>query len=392
MGKKIRIRKGSLVGFAGCLSIVYFFTILLILSQKSDLDKKNKIFEEIVRSKQGFTKVGDLKADFLHKCLIARQVYQWSWYKKVKTKLGYVKLDRRYAMNLREYNELVEMSWKLNRHLSIPLDHWQNYIMLAKWILESSLNANANHKTGEIIKFAGYTKSGLQASLTHYLFESDIRRGHPLYISELFKKGITLKNIIRSLEKFDHVIKYDYAYILFLLSEYGYRWDWTLTAFHFGEHRTDYWRKVGLKTIPNYRLDGKWKDHYLRQYYQTVYEIAKGIYLGKFTRISRFQKKVKKLRKQREIHKKFYATLRLKIKSKEDFLELENRLKEVQQEYEKFKKDQIKLIEQMGELNDLVLDYRKSKKKKLKDWAKRLYRKIIPLKKSIKSNYKKLKK
>ena len=330
----------------------------------------------------------DYRRDFTRKAFLARQVYSWTWWKTRKTKVGRLKLDQKFSMSLREYKKLLNDIWKYNKVLSIPVDSWQIFVPLADWMLESSLNMNVKHKTGEILGFVGYTHDGFRAAFYHYTRTLNIERGHPLYIKELFNSRLKEKDAIKLLNKsIPKMVKFDYAYKWHLLQEYDYKWDWALTAFHFGEGRTWFWRNAGLKDIPDERLDGKWEDFYMREYMETVYEIAQGISVGKPGRISKWKYKVKRLRRQRELRRKYIANLRIAIKSEEEFKRMEKRITTLVVDHKKYKKKANYMIKKQARLNDLMLDYRKSIKKRFFSWAKKKMRKIVKIKSDIRDIY-----
>lgn len=375
----IKINKLEKIFLFSSIIVVLILLFVFVIKSKDDIGKK--ILSDLVEiQKYNMKKPDDYKADFIQKCLLARQVYQYNWWKTRKTKIGSVYVDKKYAMSLEEYNKIIEMSWDLNRLLSVPLDSWENYIMLAKWILESSICPYIEHKTGEIIKMTGYTKDGAMIALFHYKYEMNIKKGHKLYIPQLFD-DLSIDDLTKVFEDIDNVIKFDYSYILFLMTQYDYRWDWVLTSFHFGEGKTLYWKDLGLKSIPNYRLDGKWAGYYLREYYQSIYEIAQGISIGNLTRISRWEEIISMFKKHYEWQKEYVATIRLKVNCEEKTYEMEEKYKKMFFEFGNYKKINEELLNQMAKLNDLNLDYKreflKSKKKKIFDTIMNLKKKII---------------
>ena len=311
----------------------------------------------------------DYKAEYIDRCLRARQVYQYSWWKGVQTKVGKVYVKKRYAMTLQEYNDLIEKSWRYNRVIGLPLDGPVNYYMLAKWILESAINPHAKHKTGEVLCLTGYTECGMAIALHHYKNTLKIEKGHALYIPGIYDRHPAYERIFSSIE---NVIKLDYAYIYYLLQEYDYKWDFVLTGFHLGEGKIIYWIRKDLKSIPNYRLDGKWKGYWLRAYYQTVYEIAEGIYQGRLSRISRWQQTVGKFKKVNKIRHEYVQHVRIRMKRSENFEELEKEHKAFREKLKKYKKLNEELIIKQGKLNDIELDYRREKRKEVKAKIKKI--------------------
>lgn len=118
--------------------------------------QQNKIYQKFFSDSMQIkeldkNKEADYKADFMAKSMLARQVYQFSWYKKINSRLGKINGPKYYAMNLQEYDKFCQKIWEYNRRLSIPLDSAENYYPLGKYITESSINEKAEHKTGEII-------------------------------------------------------------------------------------------------------------------------------------------------------------------------------------------------------------------------------------------------
>jgi hypothetical protein len=306
----------------------------------------------------------DFKRAFINNCLLARQVYQWSWYRSEKTTVGFINAEKRYAMTLKEYNDLIELSWKLNRQLNIPLDSWENYIMLSKWILESSINPYAEHHTGEIIKMTGYTMDGVIIALYHYKHTLCIQKGHPFFIPELYENPLSEQRIKEIFSDVGNVVKFDYSYLQYLLSEYDYRWDWVLTGFHFGEQKTDFWKASGLKMIPNYRLDGKWSNYFIREYYQTIFELAQGISLGNMDRISRFEEITGAFKKADTTITEYVNVVRLRLKAEEKAMDMQEKCRKIQSEYSNYKAINQDLLSHISILNEAVLTCRQEKKEK----------------------------
>lgn len=381
----MKYRINFLYGLA--LGIILILPFIVISIKEKDYSKE--LLKDIIKvEKINLTTEQDCKKDFMNKCLLARQVYQWTWWARRTSLIGELNTFKYYAMDLREYNDMIELSWKLNRELKIPIDSWENYIQLAHWILESSINPLAEHKTDEVLKFAGYVIDGFRIAFYHYRYNFRINAGHPLYIDYLFQSGIKESDIITYLNNnLLQAVRFDYGYMLHLLQVYNYQWDWTLTAFHFGEQRTEYWKTLGLKEIPNYRLDGHWQGYYLREYYQAVFEIAQGISQGNFSRISQWEKRVDKLKGQKGLTEKYIITFQIKAKSVNEFSDLEKKLKEVNTDFSNAKIRWNGLFNQMSELNDLNLKYRDAERFNLKDYVKVLYKKVIELKNKIRKNY-----
>ena len=316
----------------------------------------------------------DYKAAYMNNCLIARGVYQYQWYRPVKTIFGYLKLDKRFAMSLQEYNDLVDLSWELNRYICLPLDSPDNYNMISKWILESSLNADADHKTGEVIKFTGYTEVGLAHALFVYKHVSKIQQGSPFYIKGIYDSNADLQDIFSDLH---NVLKFDYAYMFYLLQKYDYNWNMAWTAFHLSYAKTDFWYSLGLRDIPINRLDGKWADFFLKEYYLTIKEIAISIATGRMDRPSRAVKYIAKARKVNRAKYNYIETLRLKIKQENKANELEAEFRQVYTAFTNYMALNEIVLNKMGKLNDMtILEKDKTKieqaKKIVKDYAKKL--------------------
>lgn len=327
----------------------------------------------------------DYRAKFVEKCLLARQVYQWSWWRtRVSPYHGKLNVEKVYAMSLKDYNELIEFCWDANRYLGLPLDSPDNYMVLSKWILESSINNSMEHKTGEIIKMAGYIENGVRTALYRYRYDLHVSKGHPFYIKELYEENPDFELLFTDYMK---VAKFDYAYMLFLLKQYDFKWDFVLTSFHFGEDKVGYWLNRGLKEVPNYRLDGKWKGYWLREYYQTVFEIAQGIHLGKLDRVSRFERVVGTFKKYKEVRDSYVATICLQARRLEKYEETEAKYVALLDAVEKYKKINSELTTQIDQLNDLGAKYkntlRESEKQKTQE-------KIESMKVTISTLYQKL--
>ena len=376
-------------GTIGLIGIILGGVIALsaVLSNSIAENKvKNRLLFDIIQIEKLKQKTEDeYKKEFVNKCLLARQVYQFSWYSKTPTKIGDLQLEKYYAMTLREYNALVERAWEYNRLLGIPLDSWENYIMLGKWIMESAICPFVEHKTGEILKFAGYTEIGLRDAMFIYLYQSHIERGHPLYIEELFKPN-------NSLEDLKHIFnnpitgvwnteKFDYAFILYLLSQYNYDWAFTLTGFHYGYDTTDYWKSIGLKEVPVKRLDGGWGEEFLRDYYQAILEIAQGIKLGRLERISQFEQVIGYYQRMDKKRQNFIDTLRLKVRSEQQFKNLTDKYYDLKEDFTNYKKLNDSLLKSMADLNDLTLEKEnpsfKERIQKLKNTVTYKYKQLL---------------
>ncbi len=347
-------REQLLIILALTAAFILTSTVTSIITSSNE--RSNIIRELVEIQKIQSTTLEDYRRDFIQKGLLARQVYQWSWYKSVNTKVGNLNLNKYYAMSLVEFNQLLEWSWEFNRQLSIPPDSWENYIMLAKWILESSIYLQAEHKTGEIIHMAGYTRPGFEHALIQYKYKMNINPGHKFYIRDLdIARTISDQEIRQIFSTTDNVLKFDYTFIHYLLMKYDYKWDWVLTAFHFGEDKTEYWNGLGLKDIPNFRLDGQWETHYLREYYQTVFEIAKGIADGTFSRISRYEETVNRLAHRDARRDRFISVLKLKARSEDKFRDLEEKYNLLRNDFKEYKEVNEQILQQMAELNDMSL-------------------------------------
>lgn len=365
--------------------VVLIELVARIIAAGQDDRLGKQILADIVETRKLQAKgEADYKAEFLNKCLLARQVYQFSWYRVETTRVGPANLRKQYAMSLQEYNDLIELSWRLNRFLALPLDGPENYMMIAKWIMESAICNQVKHRTGEIIRMTGYTRDGLAIALYHYKYTLRIGPGHPLYIKELYD---STPDIERIFSKIENVVKFDYAYIAYLLRQYEYRWDFVLTAFHFGEGKTEYWVGSGLKEVPNYRLDGKWKGYWLRQYYQSVFEIAQGISMGQLQRISRWSAVVDVVKTYNEVNQAYLGTLVVQAQKAERFAELEKEYKALQVRFENYKKTHEELCQKIAELNDVTLDYRRARAELLK---RELRLKLAKLKASVQKLYRRL--
>lgn len=301
------------------------------------------------------------KDDFMKKCLLARTVYQYGGYHQEETKLGKLSTGRYYAMSAEDYNDMCEMSWEYNRKISIPMDAWQNYIMLAKWIFESGICTYIQHATGEIIRMCGYTEDGFRAAFYYYEFESDMQPGNQWYIPELFQGHLNSNQIDSIFRDYKKCLKFDYAYIDHLLGQYDYKWDWVLTAFHFGLEKPDYWwYDKNLKQVPNRRIDGQWSKLWLRDYYTTVYEIAEGIASGNLTRIDKYDKYISEFGKWSGMNNDYLWTLKLKFRSEEKYGEMVAKVdkwKKVLNEYGELNDS---ILKQMAKMNDMILISRES--------------------------------
>lgn len=372
---------GIIGGGIAVIMLILFIGISLGKGNEAEKLKIRLITESLEIQKLNATTADDLKRDYLNKCLLARQVYQWSCYRIAPSKVGDLNLNKYYAMTLREYNDMVEQTWDYNRMLSIPMDSWENYILIAKNILESALNERAQHKTGELIAMAGYTRSGFEHALIAYKYRLNINPGHRWYIRDLdTTRTMTDDDIRRIFSTYENVLKFDYAYFLSLAMEYDYRWDWMLTGFHFGTDKTDFWESKGLKEVPNVRLDGRWSsDYYLREYYQAIFEIAQGISQGNLQRISRMEEYVNKLVKYDTAVSKYVMTLKLKTRSEDKFRDLEESYMATRTEFSNYRRINEDLLRQMANLNDLTLDIKsdKSAVSALKQKIKAQYRKLV---------------
>ena len=350
------------------LAGVCFPGYLWVQHERDDGFKTKLLNDMLAVQKMDKTQMELLHQKFVNNCLLARQVYQFSWYHLVDTKVGKLYLQKCYAMSLQEYNDLIEQSWAYNRLIGLPAGGWEDYVMLSKWIMESAINNYAEHKTGEIIRMAGYTYDGFIGALYVYLYKMGIGPGHPLYIPELFRSGMSETDIKKTFENVANIVKFDYGYIWGLLRSYNYDWPWALTGFHFGEDKTIYWKDSGLKMVPNYRIDGKWNGYFMREYYQAILEIAQGISLGRCDRISRFEEIAGNFRRMDEIQSKYVRTYALKLKSTEKCDEMEGKLRKVNDDFRTFKEVNAEIICDMGRLNDLTLDYRNTTAKEIKAW------------------------
>lgn len=375
------------VSIAALVTLVASWQATGVLKSRNDV--ANKLLEQTMQVREySIDKEQYYKQDFETKCLLARMVYQYSWYKSIDTQLGKLQIPKYYAMNLQEYSDLIDLSWEYNRKLSIPIDSWENYIMLAKWIYESAICTWIEHKTGEIIRMTGYTADGFGLALYYYLYEMSIQPGHAFYIQELFNnKNMNVRDIEILFRDYRRVVKFDYAFISYLLSKYDYKWEWALTAFHFGVNKPDYWwYDKELKVVPNKRLNGEWASIWLREYYQTVYEIAHSIATGRLERISKYEQKVATTGKWRKQQENYVNTLRLKFKGEERYNELKAKCDQLVNDLDKYKQLNNMLIEKMGKLNELNLkqDYNKQV------ISTNMRKDILKLKKEIEENYKKM--
>lgn len=339
------------------LSIVLLLvSIISVVFVSRGVGIRDKVLMDLIDiQKIDKREVESMKRDYLNKCLLARQVYQFSWWVSKETKIGKLYLEKQYAMNLYQYNQLINLSWDLNREIGVPIDSWQNYVMLAKWIMESGIWENAKHDTGEIVAFAGYTTEGLASALYVYKFYCHINEGSPLYVKAIFKAE-TKDDLLNAFANLYNVVRFDYGFIKYLLSTYNYQWDWVLTGFHFGFDKTDYWWRMGLKSIPEFRLDGKWSEEYMREYYQAIYEIAQGIALGQFERVSRYKRVLTSAKHFENANTKFIETLRLKVRSEQSFKELNRKYTELVTDFTNYRKLNEQLYGRIAELNDIVVD------------------------------------
>lgn len=360
-----KLKKVLDIGFKVSIMLaIVIFSIgmtALISNIVKDSQFKNKIFSDIVEvNKINETKEEELRKDFVNKCLLARQVYQFSWYKKTPTKIGDLQLEKYYAMSLDEYDRMIDKMWEYNKQIGIPRGSWEQYIPLSKYIMESAICNWIEHKTGEIIKLCGYTEEGMRDALFRYLYESHIDKGHPLYIPELFKSGNSLddlKNIFNNhITGVDNTVKFDYAYTKYLLGLYNYDWSWSLTGFHFGIDLTEYWKRIGLTSVPSRRIDGRWKDESLREYYQSIFEIAQGISMGNLARISRFEEIVGYYQKMEKRRQNYIDSLRLKVRSEHALKRLEEKYNDTVDAFTNFKKLNKDILMRMAEYNDFKLD------------------------------------
>lgn len=349
------------------LVVIDFGIITITTSIKSANDRAQIIRDLIKVQEISKTKDEDYKADFMNKTFIARQVYQYSVYRIKNTKVGDLNLNKYYAMNNKEYDHMCQMSWEFNRRLSTPLDSWENYIPLAKWIMESAIYLYAKHKTGEIIYMTGYTRSGYLMALHYYTYGLNIVPGHPWYSRDIdASRTMADEDITRIFYDLDNVVKFDYAYLSHLLQTYNYRWDWALTGFHYGEDITEYWHDKDLREIPNYRLDGRWSEEYMRDYYLAIFEIAQGIAMGKLERISKFEDYVKKFANTRNGTSDYINTLRLKARSEDKFRNLEESYMKMRSDYSNYKVVNEAILKQMADLNELTLEKKENDKEKIR--------------------------
>jgi hypothetical protein len=341
--------------------------VSITTSIRSASDRAQIIHELLKVEEISKTKEEDYKKDFMNKTFMARQVYQFSWYKVKGTKVGDLNLNKYYAMNNQEYDHLCQNSWQYNRLLSVPLDSWMNYIPLAKWIMESAIYLYAEHKTGEIIRMTGYTMDGYVIALFHYKYSLNIVPGHPLYVQALENnRSMNKDDISRIFTDIDNVTRFDYAYLWHLCQAYDYRWDWVLTAFHYGEAKTEYWQGQKLTSIPNYRLDGKWCEEDMRDYYLAIYEIAQGIAMGKLDRISKFEAYVKEFASTRTAEIDYINTLRLKARSEDKMRSLEESYMKMKNDFSNYKVVNSMLLKQMGDLNEMTIDKKDADRAKIR--------------------------
>jgi len=96
------------------LSIIIFLMSIIISVLYHASKENRKISDDLIADIIQIQKIkikteADWQRDFLHKAILARQVYQYSWYKSMMTKVGYVNIKKYYAMSLKDYNELVEL-------------------------------------------------------------------------------------------------------------------------------------------------------------------------------------------------------------------------------------------------------------------------------------------
>lgn len=373
-------KKNGLILLIGYILIILVTVGIssLIANHRNKKDIRDQLLSDLIKVQQiQLENEEKYKQDFINKSFLARQVYQFQWYKRTETKVGKLNLEKVFAMDLKEYNDLMELSWELNQELNIPWNSWENYIIEAKWILESAICNQIKHKTGEIIRMAGYTEGGFRDAWFHYKHDLNITSSRdPFYIEELFQKYLTTEQIMKIMEDPLKVARFDYAYYSYIHNQYDEQWDWSLTSFHFGDGKTLYWKGAGLKMIPNYRLDGKWKNHYMREYYQTVLEIAQGIALGKMTRPSRYNRVVKKFARAYNARNKYIQALRIKLKSEEKAQKILKDFEQLNKDFEEYKTQQEELMRNLAKLSDLTLDYRRAPKERIKQEMDKLKGKI----------------
>ncbi len=300
---------------------------------------------------------------FMSKARAARQVYQYRWWRYANSRYGKIPVLMKRAMNLKDFNYMMLESFRLNRALGLPIDSPQNFYMIAKWTLESAINDKAKHSTGELwwLAMAGYTDGGFQAALYHYKHDLKIDKGHPMYIDGIYDRHPNWENIFKG---YINVIKFDYAYIHYLRSYHNYKWDFALTAFHFGEGKPIYWQRKGLHSVPMFRLDAKWKGYHIREYCETVHEIAYGIYLGKLTRISRWKERVGAIVKANKVRDAYVQNVRLQAIRNQSADEFEAELNEVNEKFKWYRKKNERAHQAQARLNNLILDERRGKRKR----------------------------
>jgi hypothetical protein len=271
-------------------------------------------------------------------------------------------------MSLKDYDELIWIAWDGNRQLSIPMDDsdHRNYMVQSKWILESAMYNAVKHKTGEVVPFTGYMEDTVWEVYKIYKWYNTPVRGSPLYIRAMHRGD---PDIIAILQDWRNATKFDYVYYQWLLNRYDYNFDFANTGFHFSPNKPDYWYDLGLRNIPQFRLDGKWEGYYMKQYNQTVVAIAHSIADGSTKRPDQMKKFLRLHKKYNEHRMAYISGLRLQIKHKDDTEKLKKDLAEVNAEFEAYVERTDQIIKKQAEVNGYNLDWGRYKRQKFKDKA-----------------------
>lgn len=367
-------RKIDKIVFINSISLLILFLIIFLLIERR---KTNEFARNIIK-KDMIEARGDFKKEYSTKCILARQVYQYQGFHRKKYKAGTLNIEKWYAMDVDKYSELTGMIFKFNAHLGLGRDEY--FHILSQLIFESGISMDIEHKTGEIINLTGYTKSGFIHALHVYKYILRIEKSSPFYIKELYDRHPNFEIIFSD---WRNVIKFHYAYWQWLLYTFDRRWDFALTAFNQGEGRVLGWKNIGLKNIPNGILSKKFNLRY-STYYSTILEISYATLSGYTSRISKYNKTVKKFRKYNKYRAAYIKTLQISFKKKEKTQEIIAKCEQLQKEVEEYKKINNELTQKINKLNDVNFDIMINKKTKFKKVQKKLIDEIIQLQKRVK--------
>ena len=352
---------------AACLSVAF-------------LAGRVKILQDVVyaltdkREREKVTDQDHYKV-FSDNMTVGRTVYQWAWYQPFATRVGPLYLRKHYAMTPAEYDELMELCWKLNRYLCLPKDDWKNYIPPADFIVESALKPDVEHKTGEVIALTGFMPTTMWEAYKIYKYVVKPIRGSDMYIYGLDKADPNFEEIFKDPK---NAVKLYYVYFRWLLERYEYNWAFALTAYHFGPGKTEYWWSLGYRNIPRYgyRGQGKWEKHFMKNYYLTVFEIAQSLATGELVRASRLKKTVAVYRKVNQSRANFVDYMRIKVQQKDESDELKREIERINEKHTRFEQTTEKVLQVAGEGMGLMLDYEYFKKQEALEPFRAIKRKM----------------